>query len=71
MILLALNALFFFLLFITLGICKKNTVKVMNYVDFAPISGGNDKNFVGGVITMLYYFLLASLISGILIKYFF
>lgn len=41
----------------------------MRYLDFAPITGGHDKKFVGGIVTMLYYFILASLISGVLVSF--
>ena len=37
--------------------------------DFLPITNGNQKHYVGGIITILYMLSLAIMISGVTLKY--
>lgn len=68
LILLWLQVAFILGLFIALKLCRRKTIKTIYEMDFAPVSGGTNKNFIGGVVTILYYIILLCLISGLLVS---
>jgi len=62
--------LLFIFVEIGLRLFRKSTIRFFFEWDFIPISGGLSKNFVGGVITILYGITMTLLISGVLVNYF-
>lgn len=49
---------------------ERKTVRLFHNWDIIPITSGPKQNFVGGIITILYFMTILALASGVFIKYF-
>lgn len=49
---------------------KRFALLIMKEIDVLPITGGERRVFIGGIITVLYLILLLMSSCGILVKYF-